>query len=77
MGTHADHNASLWLMQAKLLHQADRTLELLEVDEAKFADELTLQQQELVATINALAMVGPETHTHTPAQCRLCNAFSQ
>lgn len=41
----------------KLLRQADRTMELLEVDEAKFADELTVQQKDFAATLNILTTV--------------------
>lgn len=44
-------------MQVKLLRQADRTLELLEVDEAKYADELSLQQKEFASSVNTLAAV--------------------
>ena len=45
------------MLQVKLLRQADRTLELLEVDEAKFADELTVQQKEFAGTLNTLTSV--------------------
>ncbi|WIA31960.1 hypothetical protein OEZ86_002815 [Tetradesmus obliquus] len=41
--------------QIKLLRQADRSLELLDGDEAKYADELTAQQEAFVGTINNLA----------------------
>ncbi|KAF6265909.1 dynein heavy chain 2 [Scenedesmus sp. NREL 46B-D3] len=41
--------------QVKLLRQADRSLELLDGDEAKYADELTTQQEAFVSTINNLA----------------------
>jgi hypothetical protein len=51
------HTCCCHLLQCKLLKQADRTLELLEVDEAKYADELSEQQQEFSATINTLASV--------------------
>jgi hypothetical protein len=44
-------------LQVKLLRQADRTLELLEVDAAKYADELSLQQKEFAGSINTLAAV--------------------
>lgn len=44
-------------MQIKLLRQADRSLELLDGDEAKYADELTAQQEAFVGTINNLAAV--------------------
>jgi hypothetical protein len=48
---------ALCAMQVKLLRQADRTLELLEVDEAKYADELSLQQKEFASSVNTLAAV--------------------
>eukprot|EP00882_Tetradesmus_deserticola_P030997 GHRQ01035031.1.p1 GENE.GHRQ01035031.1~~GHRQ01035031.1.p1 ORF type:complete len:225 (+),score=128.54 GHRQ01035031.1:132-806(+) len=41
--------------QVKLLRQADRSLELLEEDEAKYADEMAEQQEAFVSTINNLA----------------------
>jgi hypothetical protein len=44
-------------LQVKLLRQADRSLELLEGDEAKYADEMTQQQEAFVSTINNLAAV--------------------
>lgn len=47
----------LCALQVKLLRQADRTLELLEVDEAKYADELSLQQKDFASSINTLAAV--------------------
>lgn len=36
------------------MRQADRTLELLEVDEAKYADDLSQQQKEFASTLNTL-----------------------
>jgi hypothetical protein len=50
------------MCQVKLMRHADRTLELLEADEAKFADELTVQQQEFAATVTALATVSVAGH---------------
>jgi hypothetical protein len=44
-------------LQIKLLRQADRSLELLDGDEAKYADEMTAQQEAFVGTINNLAAV--------------------
>lgn len=44
-------------VQVKLLKQADRTLELLEVDEAKYADELGQQQLEFASSLNTLTTV--------------------
>jgi hypothetical protein len=48
---------SLAPVQVKLMQQADKTLERLEVDEGKFADELTVQQQEFAGAIASLATV--------------------
>lgn len=45
-------------LQVKLLRQADRSLEVLDVDEAKYADEMTAQQELFVGSINNLAAVG-------------------
>jgi hypothetical protein len=44
-------------LQVKLLRQADRTLEVLEVDEAKFADELSTQQAEFAGNLSTLSTV--------------------
>jgi hypothetical protein len=44
-------------LQIKLLRQADRSLELLDGDEAKYADEMTAQQEAFASTINNLAAV--------------------
>lgn len=57
MGDVAPPAVMLMLLQVKLLRQADRTVELLEVDEAKFADELTAQQKDFAATLNTLTTV--------------------
>lgn len=45
--------------QVKLLRQADRTLELLEVDEQKYADELGQQQMDFASSLNTLTTVRP------------------
>lgn len=69
-------------LQVKLLRQADRTLEVLEVDEAKFADELSTQQEEFAGSLKTLSTVSrqqpavadhsfgcgacPDNHTQAP-----------
>lgn len=41
----------------KLLKQADRAMELLDVDEAKFSDDLAAQQADFASRLNTLASV--------------------
>lgn len=48
------------VLQVKLMRQADRTLELLEVDEAKYADDLSTQQTEFASSINTLSTVSDQ-----------------
>lgn len=45
------------LLQNKLLSQAERSLELLDVDESKYADEMVAQQEDFVGKVNSLATV--------------------
>lgn len=58
----ADSACPLLVLQVKLLKQADRTLELLEGDEAKYADELTSQQKDFAGTLNTLTTVRASAH---------------
>jgi hypothetical protein len=53
-------NLDAVVLQVKLMRQADRTLELLEVDEAKYADDLSTQQREFASSINTLTTVSDQ-----------------
>jgi hypothetical protein len=70
-----------WHLQVKLLRQADCSLELLDGDEAKYADEMTQQQEAFVSTINNLAAVSHQAAV-LPVQhacmfvVSLCAAFA-
>lgn len=56
-------------LQVKLLRQADRTLEVLEVDEAKFADGLSTQQAEFAGSLNTLSAVRRQQPTAADHSC--------
>lgn len=45
------------LLQIKLLSQAERSLELLDADESKYADDMVAQQEDFVSKVNNLATV--------------------
>jgi hypothetical protein len=53
-------NLDAVVLQVKLMRQADRTLELLEVAEAKYADDLSVQQTEFASSIDTLSKVSDQ-----------------